>query len=258
MLWVDRCIACAACVAVCPNGAVRQVNGAIVTDGALCRDCLTCVSVCHAGARRAVGRTVTVDEVMLEVAKDTIFYDESGGGVTLSGGEPLLQPDFLDALLTEARRRELHTAVETTGFGKLADLLRIAERTDLFLYDVKLMDEAEHRKYTGVSNRVILENLRELARYHANIVIRIPVVPGVNDSRANLLATSQFAADLPGVREIHLLPYHKAGVEKYRRLRREYSLPDVDPPAASHMAAMAKSMSIYGKPIKMGGQSCHE
>lgn len=253
MLWPDRCIACGECLQVCAHGAVSQVGGAIVTNPDRCQDCLTCVGVCYSGARSAAGRTASVDEVMAEVAKDAIFYDESGGGVTFSGGEPLMQPDFLAALLERCKAREYRTAVETSGYGKLNDLLRVSDLVDLFLYDVKLMDEAAHRTYTGVSNRFILGNLRELSRQHANIHVRIPVIPGVNDSPANLAATGRFVADLPGVREIHLLPYHTAGAQKYRRLARTYELPDTQPPNGEAMNRLAESMQIYGKSIKIGG-----
>ncbi|MFZ5826569.1 MAG: glycyl-radical enzyme activating protein [Bacillota bacterium] len=253
VLGAAPCIGCGACLEVCPHGAVSQKDGLILTDPARCQHCLTCVDLCHSGARKGVGRSMTVSDVMAEVEKDLIFYDESGGGVTFSGGEPLLQPDFLYSLLSGAKAHELHTAVETTGFGKLQDLLRISAVTDLFLYDLKLMDDAEHRRYTGVSNKVILENLRELSRNHGNITIRIPIVPGITDQEENLLAIGRFAAGLDGVRAIHLLPYHKAGVEKYRRLRKPYRLPDTEPPDAEWMAQIADRMRVFGKKIKTGG-----
>ncbi|HEY3368954.1 MAG TPA: glycyl-radical enzyme activating protein [Symbiobacteriaceae bacterium] len=253
MLREDRCIGCGECAQVCPSGAVVNLGGTLMIDPGKCTVCLRCVSVCHAEARAVAGRTVTVDEVMADVKKDVVFYDESGGGVTFSGGEPLMQPDFLATLLAKCAELDIHTAVETTGFGKLRDLLKISASTDLFLYDLKLMDDAAHRKYTGVSNRIIHDNLQELSRQHANIVVRIPIIPGVNDDEANLMATGAFVAGLAGVREIHLLPYHKAGVGKYQRLRRVYELPGCEPPDTETMSRMASRMNVFGKKIKIGG-----
>lgn len=253
LLRGDRCIACGECASTCPHGAVTVRNGAVVTDPGRCQTCLTCVSVCHADARAASGRSVPAGEVLAEVAKDLIFYEESGGGVTFSGGEPLMQPDFLCHLLEQCKAREIHTAVETSGFGKLSDLLRAAAHTDLFLYDLKLMDDAQHRKYTGVSNRIIIQNLRELSRHHNNITIRVPIIPGINDSEANLMATAELVADLPGVRSLNLLPYHKSGVAKYERLGKPYSLPDVEPPTDESMNRLAASAKACGRPVKIGG-----
>ncbi|HYF93036.1 MAG TPA: glycyl-radical enzyme activating protein [Symbiobacteriaceae bacterium] len=253
MLRPERCIVCGECASVCPNGAAVLRDGALITFSDKCRDCLLCVDVCHAEARSGAGRRVTAAEVMAEITKDLIFYEESGGGVTFSGGEPLMQPDFLCSLLEQCKKREIRTAVDTTGFARLSDLLRVGPHTDLFLYDVKLMDDAAHRKYTGVTNRIILENLRELARQHSNIIVRVPVIPGVNDTEENVTATAQFVADLPGVREINLLPYHKAGVQKYNRLGKPYELPDLEPPPDETMIRLAASIKHFGRPVKIGG-----
>lgn len=243
MLNPDRCISCGECLTVCPTG----------TDPTLCTDCLRCVDVCHAGARTTAGRTMTVAQVITEIMKDAIFYEESGGGVTFSGGEPLMQPDFLCSLLEQCKARDLHTAIETSGFGRQEDLLRSAAKTDLFLYDLKLMDDDLHRKYTGASNRTILANLQALAAVHANIIVRIPVIPGINDSAENISATAAFAASLGGVREIHLLPYHTAGSHKYTRLGQRYLLPEIQPPTADTMSQLADCAKASGVPVKIGG-----
>ncbi|HYG57960.1 MAG TPA: glycyl-radical enzyme activating protein [Symbiobacteriaceae bacterium] len=252
MIRADRCIACGACLAACPHGAVTEAFG---TDKAKCQICLACVNACHAEARLAVARTVTVEQVLAEVAKDAIFYEESGGGVTFSGGEPLLQPEFLCRLLALCKAKEIHTAVDTTGFAKWPDLMRVSTCTDLFLYDLKLMDEAAHRKYTGVSNETILRNLQDLSRLHHNIIVRIPVIPGVNDCEENLVATGEFVAGLGGVREINLLPYHKAGVTKYQRMGKPYELPEAEPPSAATMQGLADTLRAFGKRVTIGGQA---
>mgnify|MGYP001031050000 CR=1 FL=1 len=253
MLWEDRCIGCGDCLKACRNGAIVNRDGVLLTVRENCRMCFECVKVCHSGARVAVGKNVTPEQVMEEVQKDIVFYEESGGGVTFSGGEPLLQPDFLEVLLGKCKEKEIHTAVDTTGFAKSEDLLRTAPKTDLFLYDLKLMDELEHRKYTGVSNEPILKNLSALSRCHGNIIIRIPVIPGVNDGEENLMRTAGFVSGLNGVREIDLLPYHKAGAGKYQRLEMTYALPETEPPDNESVNRMAEKMRISGKKIKIGG-----
>jgi pyruvate formate lyase activating enzyme len=252
MLRPDRCIACGACVEVCPNGAVVNRDGAMITNPEQCQDCLSCVDVCHAEARSAVGRTMTVTELMTEIMKDAVFYEESGGGVTFSGGEPLLQSEFLYEVLRQCKAREIHTAVDTTGFAKQSDLLKIAALTDLFLYDVKLMDDEAHRKYTGVSNRIILENLKLLSAQHGNILVRIPVIPGVNDQPENMRATGEFLAGLSGVRGVSLLAYHKTGVEKYRRMAMPYRLPDTEPPSSEAMNQLVDIVRATGCNANIG------
>lgn len=253
MLREDRCIGCGDCLKACRYGAIVNADGALLTLSEKCRLCFECVKECHSGAREVVGENATVEKVMEEVEKDIIFYEESGGGVTFSGGEPLLQPGFLHILLEKCKEKEIHTAVDTTGFAKLEDLLRISPKTDLFLYDLKHMDDGEHRKYTGVSNKLILNNLAELSQHHRNIIIRVPVVPGVNDSEENLLETADFVSGLNGVTEIDLLPYHKAGAGKYQRLKKTYALPSAEPPDHKTMARIAEIMKVSDKTIKIGG-----
>lgn len=188
MFFGERCIGCGDCVASCPNGALGNKDGVPLFQRDKCTACGHCAGLCHAGAREVAGRRVTVEEVLDDIERDVIFYDQSGGGVTFSGGEPLLQPEFLLALLAECKKRGIHTAVDTTGFAAPEILLQASQITDLFLYDLKIMDDGLHRQYTGVSNGVILDNLRELAARHGNIIIRVPVIPGINDGDENITA----------------------------------------------------------------------
>ncbi len=169
-------------------------------------------------SREIIGREATVAEVLREIEKDVIFYDQSGGGVTFSGGEPLLQIDFLEALLRECREREIHTAVDTTGYASWEQLERIFPFTDLFLYDLKLLDDRLHRRYTGVSNRLILENLEKLLSRGARVVIRIPLIPDFTDSRENLLQIARYLRKFPQIKRIDLLPYNPIGEAKYAKL----------------------------------------
>jgi pyruvate formate lyase activating enzyme len=241
-----RCLSCGTCATVCPHGAPPPGSG-------LCTACGACVEACPAGARQLAGRKMTVDAVMGEVLRDRVFYDESGGGVTFSGGEPLAQPEFLTALLTACRAAGLHTAVDTCGFSSRERLLALASLVDLFLFDVKLVDDRRHRELTGLPVAPILGNLRALAAIHANVWIRIPIVPGHTDEEADLAATASLVAGLPGVRRISLLPYHRTGASKARRLGRDDSLAALHPPSAERLEALAAPFRERGLAVQIGG-----
>ena len=198
-----------------------------------------------------MGRELSVAQVLAAVQRDTAFYDESGGGVTLSGGEPLWQADFALALLQACQRQEIHTAVDTCGFAPWATLDRLRAYTDLFLYDLKLLDEARHRQFTGVSNRLILQNLQALSQRGHQIVLRVTVIPGINDDDASLRQIGAFAAALPHLDGVDLLPYHHIGVDKYVRLDRPYQLTATRPPAAERMAEMAHLLRQFGLSVQI-------
>jgi pyruvate formate lyase activating enzyme len=172
---------------------------------------------------------MTVDEVMDIVMKDEIFYRHSGGGITVSGGEPLAQIDFVRQVFSCCRAHGIGTAVETCGFASWANFEAILPHTDLFLYDVKHVNSVKHREQTGVPNAIILENFQKLCQQHAEIIVRIPVIPGLNDSVAAITAIVEFVQNRNHVSEIHLLPYHRLGLSKYRALEREYPLEEVEP-----------------------------
>jgi len=206
-----------------------------------------------------VGRRWTVGEVIEAVARDRVFYEESGGGVTFSGGEPLMQPEFLLELLRRCRAEGIHTAVDTTGYAAWETLLEVSRYADLFLYDIKHMDDARHRQYTGVSNRPILDNLTKLVAVHPDVRLRMPVIPGVNDDAANFACLGAFLADLSAASlgrrpmSISLLPYHRTGVDKFARLGRVYRLPDTRPPSDERMAQLAETLRGYGLEVRLGG-----
>jgi pyruvate formate lyase activating enzyme len=253
MVWARRCIGCEACLAACPRGAISLDGGTIVTDPALCDACGACVEECYAGAREIVGRERTVAEVMAVIERDVPFYDQSGGGVTVSGGEPLMQPGFLLALLQACQARYIHTTLDTCGFAPWTALDRVRPYVDLFLYDVKLMDPHRHRQWTGRSNERILGNLEALSRHGHRIAMRLPILPGVNDDGENVAQTAAFAAGLPHLERVDLLPYHPMAADKYERLHRAYSLPGMQPPSAEAMAAIAGVFSRYGLRVQVGG-----
>ena len=224
-------------------------------DPEQCDRCGCCVEECPAEALTMWGRMVTGDEVLQEVTKDAIYYQRSGGGLTLSGGEPLAQPGFAVELLRRYKTEEfgLHTAVETCGHVDWSYLARAMRYTDLFLYDLKHMDSFEHRHLTGVGNRLILENALRLARAGAGLVIRLPLIPGCNNGLENIRRTAEFVNSLPGVARVDLLPYHRLGEPKYHRLDREYLLTGTRPLTEDDLAGIQRIFEEYGLEAGVGG-----
>ena len=253
VFWESRCIRCGTCEAVCAQGAISWDGDVVSTDEENCTLCGDCVEVCYAEAREIAGREMPVAQVITEIERDIPFYDESGGGVTFSGGEPLFQLDFLLALLRACREKEIHTAVDTCGFAPWETFDKIREHVDLFLYDLKLMDDAKHRKLTGVSNELILDNLQMLSLRGHNIVLRVPIIPGINDDDENIRQTGAFAAALPHLNGVDILPYHHAAVEKYKRLNKVYGLPETYPPSDERTAEIAQVLRGFGLHVKIGG-----
>jgi pyruvate formate lyase activating enzyme len=200
-----------------------------------------------------VGREMTVLEVMAEVMRDVAFYDESGGGVTFSGGEPLAQPRFLLALLQASKEREIHTVLDTCGQASWGTLDQVRGLVDLFLYDLKLLDDAKHKDYTGVSNRLILTNLERLSALGHDIVLRVPVMPGINTDRESMAQIGAYAAALPALLRVDLLPYHHTAAAKYERLNRVYPLAKMRPPSGEMMAEFERTLSGFGLEVKIGG-----
>jgi len=214
-----------------------------------CIACGECVKACPSGAREVAGRVVTSDELTREIMKDVVFYDSSGGGVTFSGGEPLLQPDFLLVLLRECKEREIHTAVDTCGFTEWETLSAIVPYVDLILYDLKCMDTGMHFQFTGRSNEVILENLIRLSKIHSNVTVRFPLIPGINDNEENIVSMGEFLSSLRwegNQPRINVLPYHKTGIGKYERLGRAYSIPHVVQPTDEAVGCVRDRLRRFG------------
>jgi pyruvate formate lyase activating enzyme len=201
---------------------------------------------------------MSVPEVMVDIERDLPFYDESGGGVTFSGGEPLHQPDFLQALASVCKEKEIQTALDTCGYASWEVVDEIRDYVDLFLYDLKFIDDARHREYTGVSNEPILRNLRMLAERGHQIILRVPVIPGINDDESNIRQIGDLVATIrqsngARIHQVDLLPYHHIAVEKYQRLNKTYALAEVRPPSEERMGEIAQILRGFDLFVKIGG-----
>ncbi len=232
---------------------MTETADGVVSDPAKCDLCETCAEHCPSEAVEFAGRKVTVTEVMRQIEKDIAFYDQSGGGITLSGGEPLMQPEFLLGLLEACGDLDLHRTVDTTGYADANLLLKVALHSDLFLYDLKLMDADKHRNFTGVSNQLILNNLTLLSENKARIQVRIPIIPGINSDADNIHQTADFVTALAGVETIAILPFHNSARGKYGRLGMECLSSDVANPDDHLLNTIAGWLEQTGLPVKIGG-----
>ena len=226
----DKCIACGWCFQQCPAGAHRMEDGKHILDRNKCQRCGKCAEQCYAGAISVIGKAMTTEKVLAEVLKDKPFYENSGGGMTVSGGEPMQQFEFTRELLKSAKAAGLHNCIETCGFAPLERYLEILPDVDLFLYDLKETDPVRHSEYTGVPLQPILDNLTALARAGANIVLRCPIIPGLNDRDEHFSAIAEIARQHPQITSINLMPYHPLGESKARRIGKTSTLPNLSFP----------------------------
>ena len=258
MTYSGKCTGCGRCIAACPRGAISIIEKdgkpAAFTDRSLCTSCGACVSRCPASAREIAGQIMTVEEVLAKVEQDRLFIDTSGGGITVSGGEPLMHVDFTEALLEEAQARGLHTAIESCSYGTREAVDRIYRYVNLGLLDIKHMDSATHEKLTGVPNALILENIRHIhCDLGVKIMISIPTIPGYNDSDDNIAATAKFiAGELGGDVPVRLLPYHRLGESKNESLGKEMDW-SIEIPSDAHMRHLKEIVESFGVKAQIGG-----
>lgn len=251
LFFESLCTRCYRCVKTCPTGATKVTeNGLIFIDHKLCIACGECVKVCLSDARVISGKLMTAGEIVDIVKKDALFYRNSGGGVTASGGEPTAQPHFLKGFLRKCQESGIHTTLDTCGYVQWGILDSVLENTELVFFDIKHMDPLRHKELTGVDNELILRNAAEIVRKGKPIRIRIPLIPGCNDAEENIKATGEFIVKL-GVTEVDILPYHQLGANKYKRLGLEYKLSEIRPYREEHIEEIKGMLVPYGLKVNV-------
>ncbi len=253
MFSQKKCISCGLCEKACPLDAISFVDSPYPKiDRSICDNCGKCAEVCCTEALYMEGKSMSVEEAMTEVMKDKPFYDNSGGGLTLSGGETLAQPNFAHALLAIAKDRGLHTAAETTGFAQPEVLKKIVSKLDLVLYDFKHVDPVRHLEKTGVDNTQILENLKMLCEMKVPLVVRIPIIPGFNDALSDAAEFGRLLSELK-VEEVNLLPFHQMGEHKYELLGKPYAYKGVKSLREESLVEYRQIMADFDLDVKIGG-----
>jgi pyruvate formate lyase activating enzyme len=252
MFFEYKCIHCQTCAHACPVGLFTFEKNIPTINRQSCSYCGICSDVCPTEALTLVGRDVTIEEVIEEVEKDTLYYDKSGGGVTFSGGDPLFQHEFFREVLIECKKRDIHATLDTCGFTSKEIFASILDYVDLFLFDLKLADDEEHKKYTGVSNKLIEDNLRMLIDKGRgkDDILRFPVIPEITDTEKNIDDLVEFVSSLTGINEIDLLPFHDVS-EKYKRLGKEYKMTVQEAPSPVKLEYIKQKFEAIGLYVKV-------
>jgi len=258
LMLPEKCIGCKRCVNICPKRAISiDKIGGIITDSDLCDLCGKCTDVCPTEARILYGNKMTAEEVLKVVSRDIPFYRNSGGGVTISGGEPGMQPDFVETLIKFLDDRGIRTAIETNGYMNEKVFSRLIAGVDLVLFDFKHIDPRKHLKYTGKDNKMIVKNLKSISlaihddQARPELIIRIPLIPKHNTELDKLQETASFLESLRAVKEVHLLPYHRLGVLKYKRIGLKYSLEDLGVMSKTEAKKFKKIFQEQGLTVKI-------
>ncbi|WP_291492907.1 glycyl-radical enzyme activating protein [Desulfurella sp.] len=247
----DKCINCKTCEIVCKKHAIKVIDKKVYIDNFSCDLCIDCTKSCPTGALSSIGTLYSVDEILDEILKDKVFY--TNGGVTISGGEPFLQINFLMALLKKLKENHIHIAIDTCGYTKFSNIKNAAVYADQFLYDLKIMDPVLHKKYTGVSNEIILENLEKLSNIARDkINIRLPIIPTINDNLDNLSQTANFLKKLK-ISKIDILAYHNFMVDKYKRLNMDFKLKHIKTPKDEEINSIVNFFRSQEFTVEVGG-----
>ncbi len=259
----DKCIVCGLCLKECPVPGALQPDvhepegpigkSKITHNKQLCTDCGSCLEVCPTGALSLIGYQISSEEVVETVLRDRVFYEKSGGGVTLSGGEVALQPDFAREILKGCRDKGIHTAIETCGHAPWREMEKVLEYTDTVLYDLKIVNSKKHLEFTGVSSELIFANMRKISDAGKELVLRLPLIPGLNDGEDDLSAAAELILSLPACAGVHLLPYELLGVDKYKKLGRGYELDKIRPPGEDFLEKVQSFFAARGIDVQIGG-----
>ncbi|WP_019552566.1 glycyl-radical enzyme activating protein [Propionispira raffinosivorans] len=248
------CVGCGACISVCKDKAIKIDSAKAIIDWEKCNSCFQCVKQCYFSARTYSSSLNSVEDVFYELMKDECFYEKSGGGVTFSGGEALLQIDFCLNLASRLKEKNISLNIETAGFVPWENIERIIQYTDVFLYDIKLIDRKKSKKYLGTDSLIMLNNLRQLVKKHSKIVIRIPLIPGVNDDDEFEKIIS-FINTLDAIKTVHILPFHQIGSGKYRMIGKKYSMMNVMENNKYNIEKCRRMMSRFIKDVDVGGSN---
>mgnify|MGYP000939227384 CR=1 FL=1 len=248
----NKCTLCGNCVRACKNNAVEIINNKLITNTYKCSFTGDCTVYCINGARRIAGKEYTADEVLEEILKDRVFYKNSNGGATLSGGEPLIYADFVEELLIKLKEENIHTAIDTCGKVNFNALEKVSKHTDLFLYDIKSIDDDEHILYTGGSNKDIIDNLIKLSEIHNNINLRLPLIEEINADENHIIKILELIKNT-NIKKINLLPYHDTAIHKYEKLGRPYDSYKMKRPTDEKLKSFKEMFEIEGYKVKIGG-----
>ncbi len=253
MLNKALCTGCGLCIDACPNGCIQySENGAVITDRQKCNQCFECVEACPFQARQVSCKAYTIDTLFKELNKDEIFFKNTEGGITISGGEPMLQTNFCFELLYRLKQKNIHTAIETSGFTKWKNFKKISSVVDLFLYDIKLFSSDKHMEWTGQDNTIILENLGKLVDLNKNIIVRVPLIPGVNDGD-EFKRIIDYISQYQSISEIHILPFHQMGSSKYGMLGKEYLSKNISEDNFKAVELCQNYAKVNGYEVSIGG-----
>lgn len=254
MYNASKCIGALSCISNCPNDALVMTSEGIVTDFDACNLCGKCAEVCPTKAFEMLGSSILISDLMKEIDNEAVFFDQSGGGVTFSGGEPLMHSDYLLAALKACGEKMYHRVVDTTAFSSQEILLEVAKHTELFLIDLKVMNAKKHKDFTGVNNEKILSNITQLAKTNCEIIFRIPLIKNVNTSKENILQTAEFINSLEGKRRVvNLLPYHNIAANKHVKLGTANHFEDFETPSVEEINEIVLQFKNEGITATVGG-----